>query len=297
MFSGGGELSAENTANCEVTSQESVGEILANYGWNSGAAGYVILSLSPDNRRVEGGRFATIGTESRDFAISASKIWQDADLNVKLTVRLLAMDTFKFRSGGLTSDILEDKEIVHFFHLCQEEGPPQPVLTPDTSQLGIGQFCLRLICHTSATSGLRIGIRLKYYVMLYPTSGDVLMEASEHARSPSWPGIKISEGEMPMLPKAQAAWGCPILPLLLPGKPFALLPHTPNGAALRTAIAAIMEKSGVPDTLKDGTAVVAKWAKLSKTAGDYFTKRGPVSWPKESDQTPTGRIIYYSSLS
>lgn len=286
LFEGSGGQTDEEISSCEVISADSVNTILENYGWNEGAASCVVLSLSPDNRRVETGRFVTVGNESRDFAIAASKIWQDANMDVKLTVRLPTMESFRFSEGGLTSDLLNESDIVHFYHLMQDNGPATPILTPVLDNLGIGQFCVRLVCHISTTTGIRNGIRIKYHVMLYPMEGEEMIQQYQHASNPSWPGIRIGEGEMPLLPRTVSSWGCPILPLLHPGKTFAALPQTPSGADFRVAISAIINKSGTPDCNKNGAAVKAKWEKAARPNSEFQAKPAPISWPKEAARQP-----------
>ena len=64
----------------------------------------------------------TRGEEEKEFTINAGKVWVDAKMNVTITIRLPAMDSFTFSDGGLTSDFLSGEEVVHYLHENREGG-------------------------------------------------------------------------------------------------------------------------------------------------------------------------------
>ena len=153
LFRGSGSISAQDAANCEVNNiGDAVTAVLADYGWNGEPAGCILLQLSADNEHVAAGSFLAQGSEEKEFVLDTSKIWQDANMGITLTVRLPELDSFAFNDGGLTSDFLPDEEMVHFFHATQEGGAARPILTADLAALGIGRFCIRLVCQLSKAS-------------------------------------------------------------------------------------------------------------------------------------------------
>ena len=280
LFNSGGDICETDINNCELGNTGlAVNEVLVDYGWGGKPAGCIVLHLSPDNERIAAGSLVLRGTEDTEYRLPASKFWADADMNVTVTIRLPVFDNFLFTDGGLTSDYLPDEEIVHYFHLQQEGGPPKPILTNNLGQFGIGRFCLRLVCQVAKTSCVKNGVRLKFIVMLYPSSLATLRQMSALVSKAEWPGLKIGEGELPMLPAPSKPWRCPILPLLRPAVSFDVMPTAPNSGTLRTAIAGIMAKSGVPESARSPASLAAKWEKLLRTPGDLGTKAPPTTWP------------------
>jgi len=243
-----------------------------------------VLTLSPDNERVAGGEFVTRGVEVKDFVWESHKLWPKADKRVVTTVTMPALDSFSFKDGGLTSDFLPDDEVVHFHNLVREGRPAEPVLEADREERGVGKFCLRLIGNVSKGSS-EDGMKIKFWVMLYPEDKDVILGMSASAKKPEWPGVKLGEGEMRLLPLPTAAWGCPVVPILVPGQPFEELPRAPSSPALRSAIGAIMRYCGQPESSRTGGKTMEKWDKLAKNTGTLTAKRPAVTWP--ADQLPT----------
>lgn len=285
-FGGRDKISEADWFRCEVTSHDNINDILASYGWNGGAACCILLHLSVDNTKVDSGQFMVRGAEERDFKIDASKVWQDADMNVTLTIRMPSMDSFSFSEGGLASDLLDDTEVINFLHTVHEGGPATPILQPDLRQLGIGHFCLRLVCNLSRSTSTKNGVRVKYTLMLFPVSKSELSKMSQHHVSGSWPGIKLGEGDMSMMPAPTTAWVCPILPLIKPGRPFKESSRVPSTEMLKRAMGAIMTKCAAPDAGKNHAAVLAKWDKIVKSPTSFVNKIPPLSWPAQSQAEP-----------
>ena len=296
LFIGRDRVLETDISNCEVHNVgEAVNNVLRDYGWVDGPVCGVILHLSPDNERISTGTFLTRGGEERDFRIEATKLWQDANMGVVLTVRMPELDSFIFSDGGLTSDLLPDSEVVHFFHEAKEDGAAAPILSAELGAWGLGRFCIRLVCHTSKNSSEERGMLVKYYVMIYPGGRPQLEQMSPHVISASWPGLKLGEGEMPLMPKPTRPWGCPILPLIKPGLSFEMLGRAPSSAAMRAAITAIMNRSGAPEVSRSVASLSTKWEKIVKNPATFAAKEAPVTWPT-ADQLPaaTGELLVKS---
>ena len=117
------EINETDIQNCEArNSGEAINDILTDYGWDGKPTGGILLHLSPDNARIAAGTFFTRGEEEKEFTINAGKVWVDAEMNVTITIRLPAMDSFTFSDGGLTSDFLSGEEVVHYLHENREGG-------------------------------------------------------------------------------------------------------------------------------------------------------------------------------
>jgi hypothetical protein len=120
-----------------------------------------------------------------------------------------------------------------------------------------------MICQISKSSSSRTGVWLKYVIMMFPEKKETLLE-NKLAKHPGWPGLKLQEGEMAILPRPTVAWQCPVLPLLRTGQPFDQLPEAPSAAELRKAVGAIMSKSWEPKLYLTPGSVISKWDKINR---------------------------------
>jgi hypothetical protein len=165
-----------------------------------GAVACIGLILTPDNRRVQDGILVTRGKlENAEYTMEAKKVWLEAVPGTTITIRLETVDIFQFPDGGLYSDYVCAEDVTHFFHTTKEGWGPKPILTAKLPELGIGSFCLRMICQISKSSSSRTGIWLKYTVAIFPEKKEVLLE-NEMAKQPGWPGLKIHEARWPSSP-------------------------------------------------------------------------------------------------
>jgi hypothetical protein len=253
------------------------------------------LSLTPDNRRVQDGILVTRGKlENSEHTLEAKKVWLEAGPGTSITIKLGSVDMFQFTEGGLYSDYVCAEEIDHFFHATEEDRNPRPILTARLRELGIGGFCLRMICQISKSSSSRTGVWLKYVIMLFPEKKETLLE-NELAKHPGWPGLKLQEGEIAILPRPTVAWQCPVLPLLRTGQPFDQLPEAPSAAELRRAVGAIMSKSWEPKLYLTPGSVISKWDKINRNPDELSNKPGPVAWPRQPEpERTTGTYIQTS---
>ena len=283
LFAGDADLDSDEARGAEVRNLGTdINRKLSNSGWNGvEAVGCIGLVLSTDNERVERGTLIVKGQlEEEPIRIEANKIWEDANKNVMLSLKLNNEDIFTFNATGLTSDILPQENIHHGVVLMREDRAPRPVLEGEYEGLGIGNFCLRMACTISKSSSVRKGVVLKYTVLIFPVSKDDMLATYELAQSPAWPGMRVMDGELAVWRRPATKWGCPILPFIMPGAPFEQLPRLPASDEIRHVIATIMERGVVPETGRTGAALLTKWRKLANNPADLSERAGPVTWPK-----------------
>ena len=224
LFRGGSEVKEEDLAKCEVNNLgEDVTNVLTSFDWEGGPAACILLQLTPDNERIAAGTLITRGRDEKEYTLDVSKVWQDANMGITLTIRLPELDSYTFTDGGMTSDFLPDEECIHFFHATKDSGASTPILSANLAQHGIGRFCTRLVCQPAKASSVERGIVIKYTCMLFPASRGELLQMTEQVSSGSWPGIRLGDGEMPLLPRPSVNWGCPVIPLIRPAIAFSVL--------------------------------------------------------------------------
>ena len=126
--------------------------------------------------------------EEEPERIEAKTIWADTDENVIQSLKLNNREIFTFNATGLTSDIL-----------------------PRENVQGIRNFCLRMACTISKNSSVRKGVVLKYSILIFPDSKGNMLSTYKLAQSLAWPGMRVIDGELVMLPILPAKWRCPLL--------------------------------------------------------------------------------------
>ena len=285
LLSGGGDFYQGDAARIEVRNFSSdVDDKLKKDGWKGEAVCYIGLYLSADNTRVDRGNFMVKGKlTDESLRIEANKIWTEADDSVVLVLNFPKAEVFTFNESGLSSDIVRQEDIQHGFYLISGETAPQVILETDYEELGVGKFCMRMMCTVSKSSSARTGVLIKYTLYMYPEGKSEMLASYELAQSPAWPAMRITEGEMPLLLKPTAPWGCPALPLVLPGTPFEQLPVVPAMEELRRCIATIMRKVTIPEIGRTGATLAAKWRRLANNPEEMASKTVGTTWPAPSE--------------
>ena len=220
-----------------------VNETLTKLGWEGQLIATVTLRLSVDGNRTEDGHFNLRGALGKETVkVQAAKLWEKANESVMLEVELPPGELFKFEGGRLYSEYL-DQESVRY--RLTKDG--QILTGADKKEHGIGDFCLRAITHLGKTSNNAQGPNIKITVLVHHLGADAITDLSEATQSPSWPGIKLLEGQCPLFQAAAAgSWGAPILPLLNIENRAVNSDNVPSGDQLRFAIASIMRTAARP---------------------------------------------------
>ena len=145
------DISPTDSGKIEVTNlTSSIDDNLKLAGWKGEACGCIGLTLSADNSRVERGILVVRGKLLEEsLRIEANKLWADADENVVLTLSFPKAEVFTFNETGLSSDIIKREQIQHGFYIVEEDAAPSVVLEAEYEELGIRDFCMRMLCAPS----------------------------------------------------------------------------------------------------------------------------------------------------
>ena len=249
-------------------------ETLLALGWNEKVVGTVTLWLSNDNASVARGVFSLAGVFLPDaIVIPAKKLWHDLPDSISLSVALPSPDVFSF-PDSLVSDYVDDDQLPHFYFF--NNSPDSTRLSEeDISDVDLGNFCVRLFIYPASAT------YVFFSVLIFPLSSEDL---KEHALSPNpkWPGLLLCDGQLPLFPPSarKVKWGAPFLPLVVPGAPFQENSAIPPSQEFRAKLASIMRGSSLPETKRNGEALLTRWASLDRDgAGALDTSLPPVLWP------------------
>jgi hypothetical protein len=197
FFGGGGNIGADLVSKLLTASfDEGLSRTLSNLGWQGQPIGIVGLTLAPDGVRIRAAEFGIRGQlAEKPFAVQASKLF-DCNRDIVIEFRQVRGEDFKFSSGRLCSDFLEQE-------FCEYTVKQQDTVLEREEQrrLGVGQFALRMVSHLDKASNGRGGPHFKVTVLAFPRSAEQLSETAG-TKSASWPGIKILEAKCDFFPPA-----------------------------------------------------------------------------------------------
>ena len=169
---------------------------LHTFGWAQGdTAVGVIITLTPDNANVASSElFARRPILEQTLTYQAAKIWLKADKSVTFNLQLPDSEKFVFASGGVFSEYLASQELSFSFSRAAENGETQKIPRPEWNNLGISDFCIRLIGQFAvrkATNKKAEEIVAKFTVLIFPENRETLDLLADATQDPSWPGIKL----------------------------------------------------------------------------------------------------------
>jgi hypothetical protein len=288
LFMGEASMPRDELAELEIpNTDEAVTNGLKQLGWDGKSpAGCVVLQLAADNSAVTSGQFVARGQlAAEELRMDASRIWNGADANLQLSIQVPRGEAFKFSDGGLCSDFMAESEIEYCITTVGRSA--QVVLQADYKAKKIGNFCIRMVCDIKKATA-RAGVTLNYKVMLYPGTEEEVTGVSELARSPSWPGLKLTEGELALLPRTKTTWKCPIRPLIRTGTPWEEDDTAPPMDELRAKIAWVMATSEPADACKTRKALVARWRRYANNPDEFSPKKSALAWPRPQHASQTG---------
>jgi len=282
LFSGAGNLCDGDTEKVIVTNfNEDADRALKSMGWDgiSGAA-FVGLVIGIDNDTVDRSALVMRGQlEAKTVWTDAAKVWPGASSEAALAVRFPTADIFNFSDGTMTSDIVPQELVTHGIYKVKEGKQAEEIPEQDYEKYGVRGFSLRAVAALSKRSGPRNGIVLKVTLLIFPEEKATLLQKFEGAQQAAWPGMRLLESYMPLLPRATTPWGCPIAPLLLLGTPAEDNSSIPSGEELRRAVAATLTTAIAPNTGRTAQALVAKWDRWQSNPEEITAREPETTWP------------------
>jgi len=233
LFTGSEKLNAADwfSISAPDASAAAVGGVLKKFGWDGGAAAAVALPLSPDNSAVVGARLMLLGSWDKAVKIQAKKLFVDCDEDVLLTVDNIDLAALRCPANTVASRYTESRAFN-----CKYSQAGKTLDEDDLIAQNVGDVCIRAVTRLASSCGSKHGMWLQVTLLIFPLGAEQ-MAAGAEGQNPAWPGIKLAEGQVPLLPaagKGTAAaggkiWGCPLAPIIVPGAPWEAAPITVQG--------------------------------------------------------------------
>ncbi len=271
-----------------------VGEFLEGFGWDGSAAASVGLKMAADNLSVAAARLSVVGTWSTaPTLLQAQKLWSRAPANIWLEVDLRDMGAFRFGDGEMVSKYIPDIAIKHKFIIQGEDDQKKELSDEEVSAAGITPFTVRAACGLSSACSAKNGIWLNCIVLVYPATEEELKELSAASKSPAWPGMKLAEGDIPMLPQAGRGkpalngkeWGCPVTPAVVPGAPWDATGKDFQQGAATAAIGCLLNQGLFPSCPASADSLRQKWEAAQRAPDKLGGKKPETTWPAHMPST------------
>ncbi len=287
LFGGKDNLSENDlkSLSAEDLSIRATGEVLRRFGWEGRSAAAVGLKLSPDNTTAAAGRLILLGVWDQKIKIQAKKIFGQADEDTVLEISELDLAVFRCREGEMWSRYTPQEALKYEFYQGEK------VLDDDAKQTqGISEFCVRAVAQLAKGCGPRYGIWVQLAIMVYPISDGEMMQLAEQTSNPAWPGIRLAEGEIPVLPTAGKGkevaggkdWGCPVGPVLVPGTPWEAAPGPISEQDISDACGALLNTGCGVEAAASADSLQKKWNSLLENPDRLTVRRPDKTWPKRA---------------
>ena len=123
--------------------REAAKPALDDFVWDGSAVAGITLQTSPDNKKIVASRMFVAGTLMQNRKeLKASRLFVDADKDLKISYIIEESSMFTFKSGTTIGDYLEDDKVD--WEVLKKG--PSGTTTIDSSEYEdnkIGDFCLR----------------------------------------------------------------------------------------------------------------------------------------------------------
>ncbi len=263
-------------------SNRSLEKILEQHGWEHKGAAAIGLKLSADNTSVMAARLAILGSWDQKIQLQAKKVFAKADEGTILEVELTDLGVFRCKEGEMWSQFVPQ---AGFKASYSRDG--RALEQEELERQGIQELSARAVMHLSKDCGLKWGIWIKVTILVFPLCDETMRAISEDTANPAWPGVKLAEGQVPLLPACGKGkkvfggknWGCPIAPILTPGVPWEAALGPLDKATVAEACGALLNGGSLPEALLTAEAIEKRWEVLLANPGTVQEKAAEKLWP------------------
>ena len=289
LFAGTDKLSGADWESLSAPdiSSATVARVLGQHGWEKKGAAAIGLRLGPDNSTVEAARLVLLGSWDKKIQLQARKLFSEAAEDTLLEVELPDLSVFRCKEGDTWSQFIPQAGVKAKYSRAGKELDEE-----EQKEQGIQEFAVRAVAHLSKDCGVKWGIWLQVSILIFPLSDEAMKALAEDTANPAWPGLKLTEGQIPILPAAGKDkrlcggkdWGCPIIPVVAPGAPWEAAPGPLGEKEVTTACGALLNTGCVAEALTSLESLQKRWEMLLASPGLVQEKRAEKLWPTAAQE-------------
>lgn len=267
-------------------SSRSIAEVLSQHGWEKKGAAAIGLKLAPDNTTVDAAKLALLGAWDKEIVVQAKKVFQQAAENTMLEIDLPDLSVFRCREGDMWSHYVPQAAIK-----CKYTQGGTTLTEEELAAQGITEFSVRMVTHLSKDCGAKWGIWLMATILIFPLCDEAMKSLAEDTSNPAWPGIKLADGQLAVLPSGKSVlggknWGCPVTPILAPGAPWEAAPGPLEAKEVRDACGYLLNRGCLAEALNSIESLQKRWEALLANPGLVQGKAAEKLWPTAGQGLP-----------
>ena len=212
---------------------EAIKTTLDDLDWDGDAVATIVLNLSPDNKKVTGGRINIVGEfikEPKEF--KATKLFEKADKDLRITYQIDDATIFKLNGGTMIGELLNSDQFTWSVTKKTSSRVNTVIDETDYESSSIGDFCVKpyLIPVSSNTAMLTL--------LAFPMNATKLKADHPLSDKTSFPGMELISLNIPLFPPMDSErgknWGSPIHPLFILGGEGTDHPNIPSTKEIKS---------------------------------------------------------------
>ena len=272
-----------------------IGEFLESSGWDGSAAACVGVRLSADNSATVSARLNLAGRWGAPATLQAQKLWPDAGPHITLELDFNDLGVFRFNDGDAASRYISEEGVRHKFSAMGTDGVIRELTGEERTVNGIGAFTIRAACGIAKCSNAKNGVWLTCVILVFPETEADLTAFSPASAHVAWPGIKATEGDIPVLPQAGKGrpilrgkeWRCPIAPALIPGAPWRETGADISTETVAAAVGQLLNQGLIAEGSLNSESLREKWEKAKRAPDKLQAKKPELAWPAYTQEAAT----------
>jgi len=214
-------------------------------------------------------------------------VFSNADPEIVLEIKLPDLSVFRCRENTMWS-IYVPEEAVEARYLKKK----QVLRREELEEQGVGNFCLRAVTSLAKSCGKKWGLWLQITLLIYHIPADRMPNVGPAVDDPAWPGIKLTEGQLALLPTAGPKskmwggkdWGAPIVPVLAPGTPMEAAPGPPDQEQLLEACRTLLNRGCLAEAVLHIESMEKRWQAIQEKGGPPKRRPAEKTWPEKEKQ-------------
>ena len=242
---------------------EVVKNALDDFDWDGGVVAGITLKTSIDNKKVANsnifltGEFMKGGKEIR-----ASRLFPEADKELRISYFIEEASVFTFRSGTMVGEVIDDHKITwNVLRKGSRGNTDLPEAEYEANK--IGNFSIRPFIVPLSSSKARITL------LVFPITKADLESLRPHSKKPSFPGLELMQTDVDFFPRVSSdsgkAWGCPIIPFFHLGSSLDEHPNIPTTDDIKAAISKTLRACVVPSVKRDLRTLASAWTSIQES--------------------------------
>ena len=173
---------------------EAIKSTLDQYSWDGNAVATILLSLSPDNRKVVQGKVVLVGDLMKGSKeVKANRLFPEADKQLSISYQFDDASLFTFNSGTMIGELVDSSEC-NWSVFKKARGGNTEIVQSEFEGNSIGNFSVRPYLVPLSSQ------RAKLTLLVFPLSKADLEAEHSLCNKAAFPGLEMTVMEIDFYP-------------------------------------------------------------------------------------------------